>query len=175
MANPTTAGDMWPLNGSLAFAANDLATLRTNAEPGALPGTSKTLTVTYFPLISLQPSYLPNCTTVVPYSVEWKYVGGRANAQVTDYSVVYSGGNPPLDLVLSYTGLAGTSRLYIDASQGMFNCDINYFRVRVTDTVRKLSYSFIYRLNILPNIPLLRPGNEQNQATNCKNTILSTP
>jgi hypothetical protein len=178
MASPDTAGNMSPVNGSLAFLESDVATLRAVAVPGTLPGTSKPLVVTYFPFISTQPSYLPNCTTAVAYSVDWNYVGGRANAQVTDYSVqyIYSGSsNPPLDIAVTYQGLSGTARLYIDASQGLFYCNIQRFGVLVTDTVRNNQYAFGYRLNILPNIPLLRPGNEQNQATNCKNTILSTP
>jgi hypothetical protein len=108
-------------------------------------------------------------------SVDWNYVGGRANALITDYSVAYSGGSHPRGLTVNFKGLSGTAPLYVDTANLQFHCDIAYFRVTCTDTVRNLAYPFIYRLNVLPTVSLLRPGNEQNQATNCLNAILATP
>jgi hypothetical protein len=176
MDDPATAGNMWLLNGSLSYVASDVATLRANAAIGTLPGNSKALVLSYFPLVSSMTPYIqPDCYTGVPYSISWNYVGGRANALVTDYSVAYSGGNRPLGLTVSYQGLSGTAPLYIDPLNAQFHCDIAYFRVTCTDTVRNIAYQFIYRLNVLPTVSLLRPGNEQNQATNCKNAILATP
>jgi hypothetical protein len=175
MANPNVAGNMWPKNGELAFDQADANTLIANAVPHQLPGKSGGLEVTYFPLISTQPAYLPNLTTAVAYSINWNFVGGRANALPADYSVKYVQGNPPLDLQLSYQGLSGTARLYLSQSQGRFYCNISLFRIQVTDTVRDRAASFIYRLNILPNVPLLRPGVEQTNATNCRNAVLATP
>jgi len=150
-------------------------TLAGVAVPHELPGKSGTLTVNYFPLLATQPSYLPNLTTAVAYTVNWGFVGGRANAIPSDFTVKYTAGNPPLDLTLSYQGLSGTARLYLSQSQGLFYCNISFFRIQVTDTLRSRSTSFIYRLNILPNIPLLRPGTEQTNATNCRNAVLATP
>ena len=175
MANPNLAGNMWPANGALAFDQADANTLIANAVPHQLPGKSGGLTVNYFPLLSTQPAYLPNLTTAVAYSINWNFVGGRANALPADYSVKYVQGNPPLDLQLSYQGLSGTARLYLNQSQGLFYCNISLFRIQVTDTVRSRTASFIYRLNILPNVPLLRPGVEQTNATNCRNAVLATP
>jgi len=175
MANPNVAGNMWPVNGQLAFDQADANTLLANAVPHQLPGKSGGLEVNYFPLLSTQPAYLPNLTTAVAYSVNWNFVGGRANALPADYSVKYVQGNPPLDLQLSYQGLSGTARLYLNQSQGLFYCNISFFRIQVTDTVRRRASSFVYRLNILPNVPLLRPGVEQTNATNCRNAVLATP
>ena len=175
MANPTVAGNMWPTNGVLAYDQADAMTLIANAVPHQLPGKSGPLTVNYFPLLSTQTAYLPNLTTAMDYSVNWNFVGGRANALPADYTVKYTGGNPPLDLVLSYQGLSGKTRLYLSQSQGLFYCTISYFRMTATDTVRGTSTSFIHRLNILPNVPLLRPGTEQTNATNCRNAVLATP
>jgi hypothetical protein len=176
MADPDKSGNMWLVNGSLSFLNDDVTTLRNNAAIATLPGKTKTLTVTYFPLIAQLPSYIkPDCYTGVPYSVDWNYVGGRANALVTDYSVAYSGGNHPRGLTVSVKGLSGTAPLYIDTMNQQFHCDIAYFRVTCTDTIRNLAYPFIYRLNILPTVSMLRPGNEQNQAQNCLNAILATP
>ena len=174
MANPTTAGAFWITTPSLTFTHDDLATLRGAAKVNVLPGTSASLTVGYFPLIAMPTAFLPNCKTQVPYTVDWNYSGGRANAVEGDYGVKYSGGNPPLDLTVSVRGITGTARLYLDASQALFYCNIHYFRVTATDTVRDTATSFIYRLNVLPNLALLRAGQEYNNAVNCQNAILAT-
>ena len=45
-------------------------------------------------------------------------------------------------LVLSFDGLAGTPPLWLDQSQNLFYCTISYFRVLVTDRVRRTSANF---------------------------------
>lgn len=175
MANPSTAGVLWPTTTSLAFSNADLATLRGNAVAHQLPGTGPAFTPTYFPLRSTQAAVLPDLTTDVAYSVDWNYVGGRPNAVPADYAVKFSGGTRPLDLAVTYKGLAGKARLYLDASTGSFYCDLAIFRITVTDSLRGGAVSFVYRLNVLANVPKLRPGVEQTNAQNCNNAILSTP
>jgi hypothetical protein len=174
MANPADAGYFWPTTAGLAFTDPDLQTLRGNAVSHALPGKQKTLSIRFFPFISLQPYKMPDCTTAVAYSVPWNFVGGRPNAIPSDYTVKYGAGNPPSGMTLSFTGLAGTAPLWINQSQNNFNAGISYFRMDVRDTVRGGVAAFLHRLNILPNIPLL-PAALQPSATNARNTILSTP
>src|SRR5262249_27778594 len=92
MANPANSGYLWPTLQGLAFATADVTTLQGNAVPHQLPGKNDPLIVTYFPLLSLQPALLPNLTTDANYSVAWNYVGGRATALPTDYTVAITGG-----------------------------------------------------------------------------------
>jgi hypothetical protein len=177
MASPTTAGYLWPTTQGLAFSESDVALLRTNAKPTQVHGKSKALLIGWFPLISTTPSYLPNLTTDVAYSVNWNYVGGRPNASPNDYSVKFTAGNPPIGLTLTWTGLAGKAPLYIDATQGLFYAAISYTRITVTDIVRGDRSDFFYRLNVLANVAALKPppSPERSNATNANNTILSTP
>lgn len=161
MANPTEAGNSWQVNGSLNFAAADIQTMLGNAVPNALPGKSEKLIVSYFPLISTQPSYLkPDMTAAVAYTVDWNYVGGRANAKLGDYSVKYQS---TLDYGGVQTGLRGSvtvdytrmsitnTPVYIDTASGLPYGGISYFRVFTTDNVRDTTTSFLYRLNVYPN------------------------
>ncbi len=177
MASPSSAGYMWPTPAGLAFAdPPDLATLRTNAVPHQLPGKTVPLLVAYFPLVSMQPYLLPDLTTDTNYSVSWNFVGGRPNALPSDYTVAITYGIKPLGITtLDFNGMAIKAPLYLDASQGLFYAVLARFELDVTDRQRKDTTAFLYRLNVLPNIPELRPGVEQQNATNARNAILNTP
>jgi hypothetical protein len=163
MANPATSGYMWPTTTGLAFTEPDLALLRTNAKPVTLPGKSKTLTVTYFPLLATQPSLLPNSTANVDYNVAWNFVGGRANAVPADYQVRMLSGLPILSylpiqgaVVVNFQGLTITnSPVYIDAAQGLPYGGIAYIRLTTTDIKRGGATVLFYRLNVLPNFAKL--------------------
>ncbi len=184
MAAPSDSGYLWPTTRGLAFAGPDVETLRANVVPHELPGKSDKLVVTYFPLIATQPSLLPNLTTATDYAVSWGHVGGRPNAVAADFAVTYLGLVPselaekkyPKGLQTpDFEGIRGNVPLYRDTAQTQIYGGILYLRVDVADRLRGGTRSFPYRLNILPNVPMLRPGNEQLQGTNLRNAVLNTP
>jgi len=164
MANPSTAGFFWPTTVGLSFESSDVSILIANAATTTLPGKSPSLVVTYFPLLSTQPSILPDSTAAVTYGVNWNFVGGRANALISDYSVrlastmpVLSGG-PPLQgtVTANIQGLTITgSPVYFDQAQGLPYGGIAFLRLAVTDTVRGKSIVLFYRLNVQPNFAQL--------------------
>jgi hypothetical protein len=163
MQNPATAGYMWPTTAGLSFVQSDVSLLLANATTATLPGNSATLKVTYFPLLATQPSILPDSTAAVPYAVNWSFVGGRANALETDYSVKLLSTMPvlggiPLQGTATATiqGLTVTaSPVYIDMSAGLPYGGIAYLRLQVTDTVRNGTIVLFYRLNVQPNFAQL--------------------
>lgn len=173
MANPSAAGDMWPLVDTLRFTDGDASDLRGFAVASDVPGVSKTLEIVYFPLLSTQAFLLPNATTNTAYTATFGFTGGRANADRDAYRVQFGpGSSVPLGLTLSYDGLGGTPPLYSSANQ--FYCQLAILRVAVTDRKRETTRTFLYRLNVLPNIPQL-PQALQPPATVCRDQILATP
>jgi len=163
MANPATAGFLWPTTAGLSFESSDIALLTANAQTATLPGKSGKLTVTYFPLIATQPSVLPDSTAAVNYGVNWNFVGGRANALISDYLVKLAStipvlGGIPLQGTVSANiqGLTITSSpLYIDQAAGFPYGGIAFLRLSVSDTVRGSTIVLFYRLNIQPNFAQL--------------------
>jgi hypothetical protein len=165
MANPSVAGNLWPVSGALAFDQADLATLMASAVANQLPGNSGVLGINYFPLLSTQPSVLPPSTAAVDYSVNWNFVGGRPNAvpdadyRVKNKSVLDYGGvltSVRGTFAVDFTGLRVTnSPVYIDSAIGLPYAGIAFFRVSVTDVVRDKTVTFLYRLNVMPNFTLL--------------------
>ena len=159
MSNPTTAGDLWPTTTALAFSDAELTSLRGLAVPHALPGTTSDLRVGYFPLVTTHTYRFggnEECLTAVPYSARFGLVGGRPNAVREDYKVQYVLGSAvPRGLTLSYDGLDGTAPLYADQANNVFYWGIVVFRIAVTDQVRSGTKFFQYRLDVIPNKPLL--------------------
>ncbi|MCE9634076.1 MAG: hypothetical protein K8T90_00085 [Planctomycetes bacterium] len=159
MSNPTAAGDLWPTTASLRFSDAELAALRGLAVPHALPGTTSELRVGWFPLVTTHIYRFggaEECLTAVPYSARFGIVGGRPNALKADYKVQYVlGSNVPRGLTLSFDGLDGTAPLYADAANNVFYWGIVVFRIAVTDQVRNTTKFLQYRLDVIPNKPLL--------------------
>ncbi|MCG3136086.1 MAG: hypothetical protein HMLKMBBP_03902 [Planctomycetes bacterium] len=174
MASPSEAGNMWPLVDSLQFTDGDAADLRGFASPTDVPGVSKELRIVSFPLLSTQPFLLPNATTNTVYAATFGFVGGRPNADSDAYRVQYGAGSSvPLGLTLTYEGLGGTPPLYVNPPN-QFYCQLAILRVAVTDRKRETTRTFLYRLNVLPNIGQL-PQALQPSATTCRDQILATP
>jgi hypothetical protein len=163
MQNPSTAGYFWPTTAGLSFVQSDVSLLLANAATTTLPGKSSTLGVTYFPLLATQPSLLPDSTAGVPYAVNWNFVGGRANALPTDYSVNVLSTMPVLSGIPLQGTVAATiqgltivnSPVYLDLSQGLPYGGIAYLRLSVSDTLRKVTIVLFYRLNVQPNFQQL--------------------
>lgn len=171
MQNPSSAGAMWLTHQSLSFGAGDLTTLGANAVNSDLPGTSDKLNVGFFPLVSTRPGLLPNATTDEAYTTTWDFVGGRNNAIPSEYKVQYvRGSTVPIGMTLSYAGLSGTPPLFLTTN--VFYCSLAIFQIAVTDERRGGTRFFIYRLNVLPNIPKL-PSSLQPQATQCRDQVLA--
>jgi len=63
----------------------------------------------------------------------------------------------------------------VDAAAGIPNGGIVYLRLNVTDDLRGGTSSFFYRLNILPNVPLLPAGIVRQRGIDLQNAILNTP
>lgn len=163
MANPSVSGYLWPTTAGLTFANSDVATLLANARLATLPGKSATLKIRYFPLLSTQPSLLPDATAGVDYAVSWTFVGGRADALPTDYAVSLASDIPILsDIPLlgnaaaTINGLSITgSPVYVDATQGLPYAGIAILQVVAADTVRGGAVALYYRLNVFPNFAQL--------------------
>lgn len=175
MSNPTLAGDLWPTTTSLRFSDNEIATMRANAHPSALPGTTRNLTVTFFPLVTTHTYLLEECTTDSAYGApsqgRFGLVGGRPNAPTTDYRVQYVVGSVvPRGLTLSFDGLDGKAPLWLDQASNQFYFARAIFRIAVTDKVRNTVKFFQYRLNIVPDVAKL-PAQLQQAATNARDAV----
>lgn len=164
MANPDTAGNFWPENGGLAFNAADLQTLTANASPALLPGKSAELVVGYFPLIATQPSRLTAATAAVDYAATWGFVGGRANAVPSEYtirlqdSLDYGGTLIPArgTLTATFEGLSMTATpVYLDSAAGLPYGGILFLRLTATDDLRGDARAFLYRVDVMPNFAML--------------------
>ena len=168
-ANPTEAGNMWPKYKEFGIGDGDAANLRDLAVPHSLPGRGGKLDIGYFPLNTTQEFLMANLTTEEHYVALFKFVGGRPNA-VSEDRLVQTTSTRPLNLSVNYQGISGTAPLFI--SQNAFYCEISVFTVRVTDTKRGGRASFVYRINVLPNVPML-PTALQNSANVCRNQVLT--
>lgn len=154
MSNPTTSGDLWPTTTALTFTDADVQTLLAEAVPHAIPGTTRTLQVTWFPLWTTHDFDLGNVVTPGSFNAAFGFVGGRPNAVKTDYTVAFGAGGilPPRQLALTYDGLAGTVPLSQDGNPANYMCYVAVFRVAVTDKVRGGSRVFRFRLDTYPNV-----------------------
>ena len=175
MSNPTLAGDLWPTTASLQFSAGEIATMRANAQPSRLPGTTKPLVVGFFPLVTTHTYLLEEATTDktygAPSEARFGFVGGRPNARKTDYRVQYVVGSVvPLGLTLSFDGLDGKPPLWISQVSNQFYYARAIFRIAVTDKERDTVKFFQYRLNIVPDIAKL-PVQLQQLATNARDAV----
>jgi hypothetical protein len=173
MSNPTLSGELWPNKTSLAFTDNDVVALIGLAKAHELPGQTRDLVISYFPLLTTQAYLLPDLTTDVNYTANFSFVGGRPNATAESYRVFYAAGSeaPRGPFTLSFSGLTGKAPTMLGVNT--FYCDIEYLRIGVEDVKRRTSRAFIFRLNVLPNVPLV-PAALQAQATSCRNQVLST-
>lgn len=173
MANPDLAGAFWPFTASLNFADGDVVELISLAKAHELPGQTRDLNISYFPLLTTQAYLLPDLTTDVNYTATFNFVGGRPNATAESYRVFYAAGSeaPRGSFTLSFAGLSGKAPTMLAVNT--FYCDIEYLRIGVEDVKRGTARAFLFRLNVLPNVPLV-PAALQAQATSCRNQVLST-
>jgi hypothetical protein len=171
MSNPESAGNLWVLPSSLHFTDADANTLRTAAVPHQLPGKSSQLHVRYLSFVTTHTYLLEECTTEVAYSTRFGFVGGRPNAAKADYRVQYvQGSTVPVGMKLTYDGLDGKAPLWLNQSRNIYYCTVAKFRVAVTDSVRGGTRFFDYRLNVIPNVPLL-PAPLQPAAQACADAV----
>lgn len=174
LSNPTTSGDLWATLGSPEFSTSELSTMRSAAVPHQLPGQSRQLQITWFPLLPTRVSPLPDCVTPTSYSATFGFVGGRPNAVPGDYKVqfVLGGILPPPQLGLSFNAISGNVPVSSDGNVNNYMCYAAVFRIAVTDNVRGVTRLLRYRLDTYPNVndpgfpAALRPS-----AQACINTL----
>jgi hypothetical protein len=163
MANPAASGDMWPPTRDLAFTETEATTLRTNFVPHQVPGKSGQLRVVYFPIITTQAGLLDPCVTTEPastYNANFGFVGGRPNADPSDFRVQYVVGStlPPPQLKLTFAGLNGKVPITPTGNPADFTCYAAFFRIAVTDSLRGGVRFFRYRLDTYPDLANLPPS-----------------